>query len=105
MLARACLRKQRTKLINAQKTFARFLLDVRHDELSRRIFLDEIFIRRVFETSFDVRANLSNPGVTITALRHFVEQQLQRCQRDVTRGLVPYDRKDVFSEKVSPILP
>jgi hypothetical protein len=73
MLTRTCLRKQRTKLINAQKTFARFLLDVRHDELSRRILLDQIFIRRVFETSFDVRANLPNRGFTITILRHFVE--------------------------------
>ncbi len=90
--------------IQAQKTFARFLLDVWHIQLSRRILLDQFFLHRVLEASLNVRANLSDSGFPISILRQFVQKQLQRCQRNCARGLAPDDRKDVLSEKVSRIL-
>jgi hypothetical protein len=59
----------------------------------RRILLDEVFICRVFEASFGVRANLPNRGFTVAILRHFVEEQLQRRQRHLTRGYGSDDRE------------
>ena len=49
--------------------FARFFSNVRHHELPRRIFLDEVFIRRVLEASLNVRANLPDRGFAVAIFR------------------------------------
>jgi hypothetical protein len=60
-----------------------FFFDVRHNELSSRILLEQCFVNRVAGASPGVRANFFDSGFPIAILRHFIEEQLKRCQGDV----------------------
>jgi hypothetical protein len=100
MFARRCLAQQGAKLIDAKETFAGFLSDIRHNKFPHWVLFDEIFIHGIFEASSRVCADLFDSGLPVSVLRHFVEEQLQRCQRDFPRRLVSNDWNNVFCKKV-----
>jgi hypothetical protein len=79
-------------------------LDIGHREFPRGALRNKVFIRRVFEARLDVGTNLADSGLAIAILRHFVEKQLQRRQRDFTRGLLSDDRNNMFSKETLEIL-
>jgi hypothetical protein len=82
-----------------QEALRGFLLDVGHREFPRGALRNEVFIRRVIEARLDVGTNLADSRLAIPILRHFVEKQLQRRQRDFTRRLLSNDRNNVFSKE------
>ena len=105
VLASRCLSQQRAKLLDGEKAFARSLLDIRHDKLARGILFNNVLVHGVLETCFEVRTNLADGRFAVAVLGKLIREQLQRCEGDFARRLVPDDGKNVFAKEIFQVLP
>jgi len=93
-------RQEGLHLLDAEKPLARLFVDVWQCEFPRGVLGNQIFVNRVFKTSFQIRANMFDRGFRVPILRHLVHQQLKRSQCDFAGRILAEDWKHVLVEQV-----